>query len=168
MAFTLPAGTVQPLFGQSSTLAFSTGTVAGNLTVTGTVTAGSANVTPSPAPSQSGAIAKSVPILTAASITRVTGGLDVTITGYSTTREIASATITFNPAAGSTVTSAPITVQLASVFTAWYASAASTAVGSAFTVTLPFTVTGNTNAIGSASVTMTNSQGASQPITATP
>lgn len=168
VAFTLPAGTVQPLFGQSSSLAFSTGTVAGNVTVTATVTAGSANVTPSPAPSQSGAVAKDVPVLTAASLTRVTGGLNVSITGYSTTREVTSATITFNPAAGSTVKSAPLTVQLSSLFTTWYSSAASTAVGSSFTITLPFTVTGNTSAIGSATIVMTNSQGASQPITAAP
>jgi hypothetical protein len=168
VAFTLPAGTTQPLFGQSSTLMFSTGTVAGNLTVSATVMAGSANVTPSPAPAQSGAIAKAVPVLTAASLTRVTGGINVSITGFSTTRDMTSATITFNPATGSTVTSAPITVQLSNVFTTWYSSAASIAVGSTFTITLPFTVTGNTNAIGSATIIMTNSQGASQPITAMP
>jgi hypothetical protein len=167
-SFTLPAHTTQPLFGQSSTLMFSTGTVAGNLTISATVTAGTANVTPSPAPSQTGAVAKGVPVLTAASLTRVTGGINVSITGFSTTREMTSATITFNPAAGSTITSAPITIQLANVFTTWYSSAASTAVGSTFTITLPFTVTGNTAAIGSATVVMTNSQGASQAITALP
>ena len=168
VAFTLPAGTVQPQFGQSSTLTLSTGTVAGNLTVTGTVTAGSAIVTPSPAPSQTGTVAKGVPVLTAATMTRVTGGLNISITGYSTTRDIASATLTFTAATGSTVTSAPLTVQLSSVFNTWYASAASNAVGSTFTITLPFTVTGDTNAIGSATITLTNSQGVSQPITATP
>ena len=166
VAFTLPAGTTQPLFGGSSSVAMSTGTVAGSITVSAAVQAGTASVTPTPVPSQTGTIAKAVPVLTSATLTRVTGGINVSITGYSTTRDMTSATITFNPATGSTITSAPITVQLSSAFTTWYSSAASTAVGSSFTITLPFTVTGNTNAIGSATVIMTNSQGASQAITA--
>ena len=165
-SFTLPAGSSQPLFGQNSTINYSTGTTAGNLTIQATVDAGSANVTPTPAPSQTGAIAKLVPAITSTSLTTVSGGLNVSITGYSTTREIVSATLTFNPAAGATVKSAPITVQLATAFAGWYSSAASTAAGSAFTITLPFSVTGNVAAIGSVTVTLTNSQGASAAATA--
>jgi hypothetical protein len=72
----------------------------------------------------------------------------------------------FNAAAGSSLNAAPITTALSSVISAWYASAGAAAFGSQFTVSIPISVAGDLNAIGSVTVTLTNTQGTSATATA--
>jgi hypothetical protein len=100
-----------------------------------------------------------VPLIRSATVTRTTGGFNLVVVGYATSREMVSANVTFTAAAGVTLASSQATISLASVFTTWYQSAASAAYGSNFSLTMPFTITNGTNPLTSVSVQLTNAQG---------
>ena len=89
------------------------------------------------------------------------GQLNVTVTGFSSTRDMVSGLFHFAAATGTTLTSADITVDLASAFAAWYGNTASNVFGSEFTMTIPFTYQANAIPITAVTVTLTNSKGAS-------
>jgi hypothetical protein len=163
--YTLPVGATTPVF--SSALTLSTGTVAGTISITATASSATGDVTPPQLAPTTITIPPSAPAITNLTLSQVTGGVSVGITGYSTTREVQSATIQFNPASGSTLTAPPLTMNVASLLSAWYDSAAAAAYGSRFVLSLPFAVSGNVAAIGSVTVTLTNNQGTSPAVTAT-
>jgi hypothetical protein len=160
--FSVPANTTA-----FPALQISTGTVAGTITLSVTLTAAGVNVTPSSGATASIVIAKSAPVILAGKVNLVhaNGYLEVDITGFSTTRDMTQAVFQLNPAPGGSFTSSTITVPLSSLFTTWYQSAASATFGSQFTFTQPFTVIGDTNQIQSVTVTLTNSAGTSVSMT---
>jgi hypothetical protein len=147
-------------------LAIQTGTVAGTITVTAQLLAGGQDVTPTPPPSTTLTIAALAPVITSVSATATTGGFTVTVVGYATSRQVTQAVFQFTPASGETLSSTSFTVPTTSLFTAWYGSAGSAAYGSQFTFTQPFTVSGSTSAVTSVSVTLSNSLGNSNTVTA--
>jgi len=165
--FLIPAGQTTAVFPQSP-LALQTGTVAGNIVLTATATAGGVPLTLSNSPGFTVSLPQEPPSITV-SIQAVTSGFNVVITGYSNTRDITQATFTFTPAAGSQLQSATFTPSgVGAAFQSYYASDASTAYGSQFVYTQPFTITsGSAGALQSVTVTLTNSQGASSAVTAT-
>jgi hypothetical protein len=90
----------------------------------------------------------------------------VTITGYSTTREISQAIFRFNAASGANLQTTDVTIPVSSLFSGWFQSSGIAAFGSQFLFTQPFTVQGDTQAISSVTVTLVNTQGNSQQTTA--
>jgi len=123
------------------------------------LTAAGIDITPSPAPSTKLTVAKSAPVITSATVTRTTGGFNLVVVGYATSREMVSANVGFTAAAGVTLSGSQATVPLAAVFTPWYQSAASAAYGSQFSLTMPFTFSSSTAPLTSVSVQLTNSVG---------
>jgi hypothetical protein len=107
-----------------------------------------------------------VPVITSVTFKQTTGGVVVSIAGYSTTKELTQAALQFNAATGGSLSAGTATVPLSATIAAWYASAASAAFGSQFTVNIPVAVSGSVSAIGSVTVTLTNTQGNSAPLTA--
>ena len=59
-----------------------------------------------------------------------------------------------------------LTVDLTTAFTGWYQSSSSDAFGTTFLYQQVFDLSSDASAVGSVTVTLTNSQGASQPGTA--
>jgi len=165
VAFQFPAGFTQAQF--PSNFAVQTGTVAGAITLTLTLRAGGIDMTPSPAPTEVLRVAASPPVITSTTIAASSGGFNLVIVGYATTRDMSSATVTFTPASGVTLSTNNVNVPLSQVFTTWYASATSAQFGSMFSLTIPFTTQGGANALASVSVVLTNSQGNSAPGAAT-
>jgi hypothetical protein len=163
--FTIPAGTTQAVFAQNQQVQLSTGTVAGTILIKSTLQANASDITPSPAPQTSGTIGKLAPVITSVTLKQITGGVSVGIAGYATSKEVTQASLQFNPAPGSSLTASAITVPLSAQIAAWYASASAASFGSQFTVTVPLNVSGTVTAIGSVTVTLTNSQGTSAPLT---
>ena len=143
-----------------------TGTVAGTITLTLDMTAAGTDITPAPAPRQVLVVAPSAPVITSAVVNPVSGGFNLVVIGYATTRDMTSAAIVFTPAAGVTLASTTASVSLSQVFTTWYQNATSAQFGSQFSLTIPFTVQSSTAPITSLSVTLTNSQGSSAAATA--
>jgi hypothetical protein len=173
LSFTVAANTTQPVFSgvkPGSQPPVQIGTVSGTITLTLDLTAAGIDITPSPAPSTTIVIPKSAPVITSATVTGVaSGGFNLVVVGYATSRDMASANVTFTAASGVTLSSSSASVSLTSVFTNWYQNTASAAYGSQFSLTMPFSIANGTSAnpLTSVSVQLTNSQGNSNSMSAT-
>lgn len=162
-SFSIPANSTAPV-----TFSLQTGSVAGGITLTVSWQAGGATLAAPAALTQAIQIAHAVPVISAITAATTSSGFQVVITGYSTTREVSQALLQFTAAPGQTLQTTSLTVPLSSAATTWYQSSASDQYGSQFILTLPFTVTnGTASAIGSISVQLVNSQGASTSASAT-
>jgi hypothetical protein len=147
---------------------FSPGSVAGTLTLTLTrLIAGIDNVLPSPPPSRSFVIAPAAPTITAASVKIINGtsaGFTVELIGFTTTREIKSATMTFTSSA-SISGGGSFTVDVTAAFNTYFNSAAGIANGGTFKLDIPFTISGaDANVVTAVTVTLTNGVGSSQTV----
>jgi hypothetical protein len=160
VSFTLP-----PCTQTTPSAVVTQGTVAGTITITAKLSANGSDVTPSNLAPQTIAVAAVPPVIQSVKLTPGTGSVTVTVTGYSSTREMVSGLFHFAPATGSTLSQSDITVQLGSAFGAWYQSAASNTIGSQFQLTIPFTVSGSSANVVAVTVTLTNTKGASTPMT---
>jgi hypothetical protein len=109
-------------------------------------------------------IARSAPVITALRVQRTATGFDVTITGFSTSREITQGAFRFTGTTNLQTTEA--VVPLSSTFNTWFQSEASNAFGGQFTLRIPFTIQGDTATVNALTVTLTNGTGNSQPSTA--
>ena len=169
--FTIPANTNNALINNGNVL---TGTQAGTLTLTATqFTDRFGNVmtpaTPSPV---SYTIAAGPPVITNVSVSNnppaSPSGFTLLVTGYSTTRDMTSATFTFTSPSTDTLASSTVTVPLTAAFTTWYSDSRSNPFGSTFVMTIPFTFASSatvTKPISGVTLTMTNSKGTSNPST---
>jgi hypothetical protein len=142
---------------------FQQGTVAGTITAVVTVVNGNA-LPGSSQPSVTQVVQALAPVITSGSV-QITGvsatGFTVELTAYSTTRDLGQATFTFTAASGATLTGTSQTVSLSSAATPWFASSAGLQAGGSFTLSVPFAYSGSTSALGSVSVTVSNSVGTS-------
>src|ERR1017187_7267999 len=164
-AFQIPAGSSLAQF-PGSVPSVQTGTVAGTITLTLTLKAAGIDITPTPAPAQVLLVARSAPVITSATVTPTSGGFNLVLVGYSTTRDMISAAVTFTPTAGVTLATNSAPVPLSQVFTTWYQNATSAQFGSMFSLEIPFAIQNGTNPLASLSVALTNSQGTSAAATA--
>ncbi len=161
LPFTIPAGQTSAF---STLPTLQTGTVAGSITLTITqLVAGGQSVLPSPAPIQTITVARSAPVITSVQVSKVSPGFSVLIRGYSTPRQMTQATFIFT---GTNLQGASAVIQVDIPFGAWYAGTSSTSFGSQFLYTQPFTIQGDISAITSVSVTLQNSSGSSQAVSA--
>ena len=81
-------------------------------------------------------------------------------------RDLKTATFTFNAASGTVINgTSAFSVDVSSLMNGWYAGSSSQQYGSLFSLTVPFTFSGSSAAIGSVTVTLTNSAGTSSPAT---
>jgi Putative Ig domain len=167
LEYIVRANATQAIFPTVSngTPAIITGTVAGTITLTASMSAGGQDITPSPAPTKTIVIDPAVPVITSVTLQQVTGGLTVVVSGYSNTREVSSGSFTFAVTSGNTLQTAQLTVQLTSAFGTWFNNTGSNATGGQFKLTVPFSVTqGAATAITKVTVTLTNSKGASAAV----
>ena len=168
MQFTVPAGSSSVAQLQGGII--QQGTVAGTITVTLTdLTSGGTNVLPVAPETATATIPYLAPVITpgGAKITNVTSsGFDVEVSGYSTTRDMVSGTVTFTPAPGSSFTGpTTFSLPLNLVFYDWFTSQLGEESGGEFLLTVPFTIS-DVSVLQSVTVTLTNSKGTSAPATA--
>jgi hypothetical protein len=164
LPFTIPANSTAAVF-TIPTAALQTGTVAGSITITATLTASGVDITPAPPPTKQIQVNAGPPVIVSVTATRTSSGFTVSINGYTSTRELTQANFTFNPATGANLQTASLTVSVGALFAPWLQG--SQVIGSQFLYSQPFTVSGNLQAVASITVTLTNTQGSSQPATAT-
>jgi hypothetical protein len=158
----IPAGSPAPV----ASAALQTGTVAGTITITADLTTVGQDITPSPAPQQTVVIPAAAPSITSVTAVATGSTLTVTVIGFSTPRSVTQGTFTFAAPASAGLQTSSVTVPATSLFSTWYASAASAPFGSQFSFVQSFNVTGNAQGITSVTVTLTNAQGTSTPVTA--
>ncbi len=165
--FTIPAGTVDAVFGNSKQVQLQTGTVAGVITATPTFSVAAVDVTPTPAPSAQMTVPATAPQITNVQVgARSANSFELLVTGFSTPRSVTQMTLQFTPAAGSSLQTGNLVVNTDAPFSAWYQSQAGIGYGSQFTASVIVNVAGDVNAVQSVSVTATNSRGESKPVTA--
>jgi len=141
---------------------FQSGTVTGALTLSLSLEAGGANVTP--ATSQPITIQEPVAVPGITSVTLTADGdmLTVVTRGYSNTRKITGAAFHFTATSGNSISTPDLKVDVTSLFSTWYASPASDQYGSEFTYTEVFNLSSDASVVGQVTVTLTNDVGASQ------
>jgi hypothetical protein len=152
VSFTIPANSTQP----TAPIALQTGSVAGTIELR-------VNVSGSAGLSRSIRIARSAPAIRNLTVVRNTTGFELRLTGLSNSRELTRATVRF---AGTGIDTTEVNIALTDVASGWYKSAASAPFGGQFSLMLPFTVQGSLNAIESATLTLSNSEGGSAPLSA--
>jgi Bacterial Ig-like domain (group 3)/FG-GAP-like repeat len=153
---TIPAGTTS-----LPAIQIQAGTIAATITVPVTLTANGVNVTPANLAPVSIAVPPAVPAVITTSVARSGKQLTITETGFSNTREIASASFHFTPVSGTSLTTADFTAPVNPAFTTWFANPASLTYGSAFSYSQVFNVSDDASKIASVQVTLTNTVGAS-------
>ena len=154
--------------------AFQQGSIAGTITVTltGVVNAQTGQAVtpfPSPAPVATVTVARGAPVIEVNSvkISNVSGtGFQVIFNGSSNTRDLTRADLTFTAANGTQLTgSQTFQVDLSAAGNGWFGSSDGQNGGGTFSVTVPFTFSGDAQAIpASVSVTVTNSAGTSAAV----
>lgn len=161
--FTIAAGQTEAVF-NASALGIQTGTVAGTIDVTARITATGLDITPSPTPVSSIVIPRAAPVINSVRLNRTANGFELVVIAYATSRDITSASVRL--ATSGAVQGTEFTVNLSAVTGPWYQGTASQPFGSLCTITIPFTVQqGTSGQVTSATVTLTNSVGTSQPAT---
>jgi hypothetical protein len=160
VSFRIAAGSVQATFAQ--TPAFQTGTVAGTLKLDVTLQTGGQNVLPPSSAAISGQLARLAPVVVGApSVTRTANGIQVSLIGFATSREVTSATFHFT---GTNLQSTDINVPLSSLLGGWFSDPQSIAFGSTFKLVQQFTVQGATSQVTGVTITLTNAIGSSTPV----
>lgn len=137
------------------------GTVAGVIRITLTLTAGGVDVTPAGTAATIITIPAVVPGLTQVTLARSGRQLTVTTFGFSSTREISQAHFHFTPATGQQIQTQDLTLDVTSIFSGWFTQPASDAYGSEFLYTQTFTLDDDASVVGQVTVTLSNSIGVS-------
>jgi hypothetical protein len=150
--FTIPANTTNAVF--SAPLRLATGTVAGTVTLTGSIQNG-----PSGMALSSASVDSIPPQMTNVTATRISGGLSVRVIGYSPERRVTEVEYSFDVRVNGTIQKVNLGRSVLSEFTTWYQSPASIVFGSAFRLEQLFSVAGDSSAIEAVTVTLKNSQG---------
>jgi hypothetical protein len=164
MNFTITAGQTRAF--PTTLPSIQTGTVAGQIDLTLSFSAGGQNITPTIPPVRSVTIARAAPKINTVQVVRITGGFNILVTGYSTPRQVTQASFAFTAATGANLQTTQVTVPVDSVFTTWYTGNSSPQFGSQFLYTQPFTVQGEVSDITSVSVTLSNATGTSAAVSA--
>lgn len=135
----------------------STGTVAGVISLKLTALEMNGNAVTFPAAVASTRVNRLIPVLTDACYAQSSSGFELVISGYSTTRELQSASLSFTTAGGANT----FAVDLMRSAGEFFGNDLSVRTGGAFTVRAPFLLpaTANPAALGTANVTVTNSVG---------
>lgn len=159
--FTIPAGSTQANFSGAPNITFSTGSIAGTITLVANVTAPQ---TANSVATQAITNQPTVPFISSVTLNQTPGGVTVVITGYSSAENVESGTFNFSLSSNASITTNDITVSVSPQFQAYYSNSSSYATGSEFTLSVPFAITGNPNDLTGVTVTLLNIRGASNPV----
>jgi hypothetical protein len=160
--FRVPAGTTGAIFTGGSP-AIQTGTTAGMITLTTTLRTIGGGAVPGAPSTMNIQIARSAPVIQSVRVTRNANGFDVLVNGFSPTRELTQATFRF--AGTSSLATGEVIVPVTTQFTNWFQNTTSAQFGSQFLLTQPFIINGQSSAVNSVTVILTNSVGPSQSVT---
>ena len=146
-------------------LQIQSGTTAGSITVTLSLEAGGADVTPSSVQPLIIQAPYAVPGITSVTIAASGDTLTVTVRGFSNPRDMSQAKFHFTAVSGGSIATPDLTIDVNPSFTTWYASSASAQYGSEFSYVQIFNLTSDATVVGQVSVSLVNSVGASPEAT---
>lgn len=175
--FTIPANTTDAIFaGGVKQIRFQTGTVAGTLSLTPSFsTAGGVDLTPASVKSLALRLSPGVPRIITVAPTRTSTGFSLGVTAISTARNLRQIDFQFKFAANFNASTSKFSTDIGSQASAWYLSPQSQPFGSQILITVPFDLSvtpqnlvnplNPLNALDTVTVTLTNDQGMSAPVT---
>jgi len=159
LTFTLPAGSTA-----TPAIMLQAGTTAGVVTVSLALTSDGVPVTTvAPVVIQ---VPKAAPVITSLAISHGLTSVTLTIKGLSSTRELSVGGFTFTPSAENSFTQATFALPVTPIFVTWYSDPTSDQYGTAFTYTQVFELDGSSTSVQSVAVSLTNSVGASNTVSA--
>jgi hypothetical protein len=179
VTFTIPQGSTQAVFPSGSNqIGLQTGSVAGTITITPSFALASGlDMTPASPATLSLSVPSGPVQLTNAVISAETATtLTLQVTGYATTRDLATLSFQFTPQTSTNLSTSSITVPIGPYAQQWFSSTQSDSFGGQFTVSVPFTLsngqttttttttTSLVSLLQSVSVTATNSAGTSNAV----
>jgi hypothetical protein len=171
--FSIPANTLEAHFDGNTNpgpIGFQAGTVAGTLTFSGTLQAGTVQTTIAPSSGLASrlTLSRQRPVIQSLE-TSTQNGFTVSINLFSTTREISQFSLTFSTTtpvtlscgsvSGCSASGPTLTFEAKSMFDSWFNS--NTAFGSLSTLHLPLAISGNVH--GTVLIRLQNSMGVSTP-----
>lgn len=180
--FVILAGTTEAIFaGQTTSNAFQTGTVAGEIVMTAQffsvpngyantsierAATASADITPDTRPEIRFDVLEQAPVLERVALGGTgQGGFSLQVTGFSTTRSVDSLSFSFTAASGAVLTTDSLDVDVSGSFGTYFSGNQSAATGGKFTATVGFNVDeGAFEDIQAVSVTATNFLGTSNSV----
>ncbi len=177
-SFTIPAGATKAVFASGSTqIKFQTGSLASTIVLTPAfATQGGLDMTPESPTQLRASLPASAPQLVSASVdSRTANGFTVALVGYTTTRSLTKANVSFKGKPGYNFPQTDFSVDLTASSFLWFTSASSVPYGGQFLMQLPFSISNSDTsnsalppiqAIESVTVTVTNSVGTSNALTA--
>jgi hypothetical protein len=152
--FTVPPNTVTAVF--PSPLLVVTGTVAGSISITGSIQNG-----PSGLAMTSSGVDATPPQTTGVVATRINGGLSVRVTGFSPDRSVGEVNFAFEVRVEGGTQTVNLARSVSPEFSTWYQNPASAAFGSSFRLEQIFGVGGDNSVIEGVTITLRNAQGSS-------
>jgi hypothetical protein len=156
--FTIPANATQAVF-SAPQFALQAGSVTGTITVrVVSLQAGGAPLDIPSSLTQTATVAPGPPVISTVSLVHTQGGVQLQIVGLTDTRELTKATVTFQPAAGTSLTNSQVVVTLTDVANGYFQAGVSAGFGGQFALTMPFTFQGDVS-LSSVSVVLSNSRG---------
>jgi hypothetical protein len=161
LKFSVAANSTTPVF-TAPVVALQTGTVAGTIQLSVKLASNGSDVTPPNTAVRSIRIDRLAPRIVSMSVVRTTGGLEVHIVGYSTTRQVTQGSFQFSVSGGSPLSA---DVSMSTAGTAWFSSPQSQPFGGQFALVQPFTLQGSVGTLTSVSATLSNAQGTSPAVT---
>lgn len=158
ISFKIPAGA--PNFSLPVTVL--TGTTAGTITLTTDLKDANGDLGST---TKTIVTSAGVPFISSVTFQQTSGGVTVTVVGFSSTRDMVSGNFTFAPASNQTFSDPSVTVQLSSAFATWWNNTAqSNPYGTQFTLTMPFSTSTQSVSVVSVTVTLTNTKGTSSSV----
>jgi hypothetical protein len=159
MTFTIAAGQTEAVSAVVGPMAFSAGTTAGTITITGTLSSGGQVIPPDPAFTKTVDVPAAPPVISSVRMVLTPSGINVLVTGFSNTREVSGATLGFTADSSTSFPTSQFDVPV-DAFRSWYISTDSAGFGGQFLLTVPFTFTqGSAALLKSVNVSLTNSAG---------
>jgi len=155
-AFSIPAGTQREI-----DVTMQSGTVAGLITITPSFTAVGQDITPADGVAQQIQIAPAVPTVSEFTCTRTASGLVAVVEGFSNTREATQASFDLQSTSGASLGAADLGAGTPLLFSGWFSSGQAAGAGGLFRYTQTLTTQVNALKIASATVTLSNTIGAS-------
>jgi hypothetical protein len=163
--FKIPANSTAAVFGGGAQAApFQTGSIAGVITLSVTLSVGSYNLTADAPREYAIAIPAAAPVIYSVELLGQSAtAVNLLIKGYSTSRSVQQVSLELAPNVGAILQTTSLRANVESAFNTWFKSSGGQSFGSQFALTLQLNVTGSVSAIKSVTVTATNDEGSSTP-----
>ena len=152
VTFTIPANSTTAEF--TSDVLLKIGTVTGTVKLTATIKDGPSDVAVATVE-----VATTAPVISNVEVTRNSGGFDLQITGYATSKRITTVEFTFEKKVGKRTESQTLSRSVDTDFTNWFRNPSSVSFGSSFSFVQSFAVQGDVNQLETVTVKLTNAQG---------